>query len=66
MKKPVYLPILKTDEEKETYFREIVKNINDKAYKESRELNLNSLESFIKSNRWYSNLRMFRRKHGTG
>lgn len=64
-RKPVYLPIMTTDKEKREYFEDLVYLINDVESIKHRNGNLTKLESFLKSNREFSKIKIFRRRHGT-
>ena len=64
-RKPVYLPILTTARERNDYFENLIEKINNNKFSSVRDNNLNKLESFLKSNREFSKIKIFRRRHGT-
>ena len=57
-----HTPIMTTDKEKREYFEDLVYLINDVESKKYRSENLTKLESFLKSNREFSKIKIFRRK----
>ena len=60
-----HTPIMMTENEKREYFEGLVYLINDVESIKHRNENLTKLESFLKSNREFSKIKMFRRRHGT-
>ena len=60
-----HTPIMMTENEKREYFEDLVYLINDVESIKRRNENLTKLESFLKSNREFSKIKMFRRRHGT-
>ena len=60
-----HTPIMMTENEKREYFGDLVYLINDVESIKRRNENLTKLESFLKSNREFSKIKMFRRRHGT-
>lgn len=60
-----HTPIMMTENEKREYFEGLVYLINDVESIKRRNENLTKLESFLKSNREFSKIKMFRRRHGT-
>ena len=60
-----HTPIMTTDKEKRDYFEDLVYLINDVESIKHRNENLTKLESFLKSNREFSKMKIFRRRHGT-
>ena len=59
-----YQPVMTTDKEKTEYFEDLVYLVNDEELKEERDTNLTNLKKFLRSNREFSEIKMFRRKHG--
>ena len=60
-----HTPIMMTENEKREYFEDLVYLINDVESIKRRNENLTKLESFLKSNREFSKIKIFRRRHGT-
>ena len=60
-----HTPIMMTENEKRKYFEDLVYLINDVESIKRRNENLTKLESFLKSNREFSKIKIFRRRHGT-
>ena len=54
-----------TENEKREYFEDLAYLINDVESIKHRNKNLTKLESFLKSNREFSKIKMFRIRHGT-
>ena len=57
-----HTPIMMTENEKREYFEDLVYLINDVESIKHRNKNLTKLESFLKSNREFSKIKIFRRK----
>ena len=59
-----HTPIMMTENEKREYFGDLVYLINDVESIKHRNENLTKLESFLKSNREFPKIKIFRRKYG--
>ena len=57
-----HTPIMMTENEKREYFEDLVYLINDVESIKHRNENLTKLESFLKSNREFSKIKMFKRR----